>query len=190
MPGRVWDGITYQFSNLNGCSVEVWEWIINFIPHFIMDVIIHSWWDLSWTMLVKGAPGVTFQGSDVIFLNGKRNLARRFDISKVQPAAVVHVGWPLPWRHEMETFSTLLALCAGNSPVTAEFPSQMPVTGNFDVFFDLRLNKRLNKQSRRRWFETPSRSSWRHCNARVLPSDQNSWLFEHTEAMHLPYRFD
>ena len=47
------------------------------------------------------------------------------------------------WRHQMETFSVLLAICAGNSPVTGEFPSQRPVTRSFDVFFDLRLNKRL-----------------------------------------------
>ena len=60
------------------------------------------------------------------------------------------------WRHEMHTFSALLALCAGNSPVTGEFPPQMPVTRNFDVFFDLRLNKRLSKQLWRWWFETPS----------------------------------
>ena len=32
------------------------------------------------------------------------------------------------WRHQMESFSALLALCAGNSPVTGEFPSQRPVT--------------------------------------------------------------
>ena len=50
----------------------------------------------------------------------------------------------------------------GNSPVTGEFPSQRPVTRSFDVFFDLRLIKRLRKQSRRRWFETPMRSLWRH----------------------------
>ena len=43
----------------------------------------------------------------------------------------------------METFSALLAFCAVNSPVTGEFPSQMPVTRSFDVFFDLRLNKPL-----------------------------------------------
>ena len=49
-------------------------------------------------------------------------------------------------------------------PVTGGFPSQRPVTRCFDVFFDLRLNKRLSKQSRRRWFETPSRPLWRHCN--------------------------
>ena len=68
------------------------------------------------------------------------------------------------WRHHMETFSALLALCAGNSPVTGEFPSQRPVTLSFHIFFDLRLNKRLSKQWSGWWFETPSRSLWRHCN--------------------------
>ena len=34
----------------------------------------------------------------------------------------------------------------------------------FGVFFDLRLNKRLSKQSWGWWFETPSWSLWRHCN--------------------------
>ena len=42
----------------------------------------------------------------------------------------------------METFSALLAICAGNSPVTREFPTQRPVMRSFDAFFDLRLNKR------------------------------------------------
>ena len=61
------------------------------------------------------------------------------------------------WRPQMETFSALLALCTGNSPVTGEFPAQRPVTRSFDVFFDLRLNKRLSKQWCGWWFETPSR---------------------------------
>ena len=39
----------------------------------------------------------------------------------------------------METFSALLAICAGNSPVSGEFPAQRPVTRSFDVFFDVRL---------------------------------------------------
>ena len=64
----------------------------------------------------------------------------------------------------METFFTSLALCEGNSPVTGEFPPQRQVTRSFDVFFDLRLNKRLSIQSIGRWFETPPRSLWRHCN--------------------------
>ena len=68
------------------------------------------------------------------------------------------------WSHQMETFSVLLALCAGNSPVTGEFPAQRPVTRSCDVFFYLRLNKRLSKQSWGWWFETSSGSLWRHCN--------------------------
>ena len=69
------------------------------------------------------------------------------------------------WRHQMETFSALLVLCAGKSPVPGEFPAQRPVTRSFDVFFDLRLNKRLSKQSWGWWFETLSHPLWRHCNA-------------------------
>ena len=61
------------------------------------------------------------------------------------------------WHHQMETFSALLALCDGNSPVTCGFPSQTASNAGFDVFFGVSLNKRLNKQTRHRWFETPSR---------------------------------
>ena len=45
------------------------------------------------------------------------------------------------WRHQMETFSALLAICAGNSP--GEFPAQRPVMRSFDAFFDLHRNKWL-----------------------------------------------
>ena len=75
---------------------------------------------------------------------------------------------PAWWRHQMETFSALLAICAGNSPIAGEFPAQRPVTRSFDVFFDLRLNKRLSKQCWCWWFETPSRPLWRHCNGHSL----------------------
>ena len=47
----------------------------------------------------------------------------------------------------METFSALLAICAGSSLVTGEFPAQRAVTRSFDVFFDLRMDERLSKQS-------------------------------------------
>ena len=73
-------------------------------------------------------------------------------------SGMVHSFYKAWWRHQMETFSVLLALCGGNSPVTGEFTSQRPVTRSFDVFFDLRLNKQLRKQSWGWWFETPSRS--------------------------------
>ena len=64
----------------------------------------------------------------------------------------------------METFSALLAIWSGNSPVADEFPAQRQVTWSFDVFFDLRLSKRLSKQSWGWWFDTLSRQIWRHCN--------------------------
>ena len=68
------------------------------------------------------------------------------------------------WRHQMETFSALLAICAGNSPVPGEFPTQRPVTRSFDVYFDLRPNKRLSKQSWGWWFEALSCPLWRRRN--------------------------
>ena len=68
------------------------------------------------------------------------------------------------WRHQMETFSALLALCAGNSPVTGEIPTQRPVTRSFDAFFYLRLNIQFSIESWGWWFETPLCLLWRHCN--------------------------
>ena len=69
----------------------------------------------------------------------------------------------------METFSALLAICAGNSPVAGEFPTQRPVARSFYVFFDLRLNKRLSKQWWGWWFETLSSPLWRHRSGRRVP---------------------
>ena len=46
--------------------------------------------------------------------------------------------------------------------VTGEFPAQRPVTRNFDVFFDLRFNKRFCKQSWGWWFETTSHPLCHH----------------------------
>ena len=76
--------------------------------------------------------------------------------------------YPAWWRHQVEIFSASLAICAGNSPVSGEFPAQRPVTRSFDIFFDLCLNKRLSKQSRGWWFETLYRPLWRHCNGSIL----------------------
>ena len=58
------------------------------------------------------------------------------------PAVTSGFSW---WRHQMETFFSLVAICAGNSPVTGEFPAQRPVTRSFDVFFGLHLNKRSSE---------------------------------------------
>ena len=87
----------------------------------------------------------------------------------------------IKWKH----FPRYWPFFAGNSPVTGEFPAQRPVTLSFDVFFDLRLNKRWSKQCRGWWFEAPSCPWWRHCidmhSALVqaitwCPNGDKSWL--------------
>ena len=81
----------------------------------------------------------------------------------------------------MEIFSELLVFRAGNSPVTGEFPTPSQWRGAFFFFFfDLRLNKRLSKQSWGWWSQTPSRSLWRHCNdiyhKSLKPCEQFFWM--------------
>ena len=66
----------------------------------------------------------------------------------------------IKWKH----LPRYWPFVGGNLPATRGFPWQRPVTRNFDASFDLRLSKRLSKQSKRRWFETPLRSLWRYCN--------------------------
>ena len=63
-------------------------------------------------------------------------------------------------------FRVTVPLC-GEFTGPGEFPAQRSVTRSFDVFFDLRLNKRLNKQPWGWWFETPSWSLWRQCNEKI-----------------------
>ena len=65
--------------------------------------------------------------------------------------------------------------------VTSEFPSQRPVTRSFDVSFDLCLNKLLSKQSWGWWFETSSRSLWRHCDACIITmtSQEHHGIWNH-----------
>ena len=81
------------------------------------------------------------------------------------------VSW---WRHQMKTFSALMAICAGNSPVPGEFPHKGHWRGAlmFFFFFHLRLNKRLSEQSWDWWSETPPRSLWRRGNVSNNFSDQ------------------
>ena len=68
------------------------------------------------------------------------------------------------WRHQMEKFFRVTGHLCG---VPGEFPAQRPVTQSFDVFFHLRLNQRLSKQSWGWWFQTLPRPLWRHCNKEI-----------------------
>ena len=94
-------------------------------------------------------------------------------VSEMDPCCVYEkvefpkIAW---WRHQIEIFSALLAISAGNSPVPDEFPAQRPVTRSFGVFFDLHPNKRLSKQWWGWWFETTPCPLRRHRNGRSLLS--------------------
>ena len=56
MSCKVWDEITYPVPNFNGCTVEVWKWISNFISHFINGCNYLS------MLLVEGAPAMNPAG--------------------------------------------------------------------------------------------------------------------------------
>ena len=94
-----------------------------------------------------------------------------------QDDAKMAISW---WRNQMETFSALLAICAGNSPVTGEFPAQRSVTQSFG----LRLNKRLVKQWWGWWFETPSRQLWRHSDDVCVHELGSHYSFIWCEGLH------
>ena len=70
------------------------------------------------------------------------------------------------WRHQMETFSALLALCAGNSPVTGVFP-WIPLTKASDAELWCFLWSVI-EQTAEQTFETRWRSLWRHCKEKLL----------------------
>ena len=78
----------------------------------------------------------------------------------------------IKWKH----FPCYWPYERGILPVTGEFSAQRPVTRSFDVFFDLHLNKQLSKQSWCWWFETLSRSLWRHCNDELSLDKLKNWF--------------
>ena len=131
-----------------------------------------------WGIAEQGFSTMRHKTSKCSIVPQSTNGVKRYSLNwKEQTVIYTWLGeeWDFAWwRHQMETFSALLTLCAGNSPVPAEFPAQRPVTRSFGVFFDLRLNKWLSKQSWGWWFETPSRPLWRHCNSlkriKIIPT--------------------
>ena len=88
------------------------------------------------------------------------------------------ICWILWWRHQMETVSASLAICAGNSPVNGEFPPQRPVTRSFDVSL---ICARING-----WVNNREAGDLRHNYAHygVTVRDMHSFV----EFIHVPLR--
>ena len=57
----MWEDITFPFPNFNGCTVEVWEWISNFISHFTEHVITYPCLGLKLNYVSKRSPGVAIE---------------------------------------------------------------------------------------------------------------------------------
>ena len=156
------------YRNKVGPSTD--QWMCTVYKCFIKMSLIYIY---GWT-------GSQLMREDIVYVRCSFigwNLAQRYRLlTLLSHSDTIGINWcqiwipisnrTMPWwRHQMTTFSALLAICAGNSPVPGDFPTQRPVTRICDVFFDLRLNKRLSKQSWGWWFETLSRPLWRQCNA-------------------------
>ena len=104
-----------------------------------------------------------------------------------------HIAPCSRWRNQVETFSALLALCAGNSPVTGEFPSQRPLTRNCDIFCDLCLNKRLSKQSWGWWFELRRHRAHYYAIVMLIPSNystQRRFIFRWTITYKIDWKLE
>ena len=88
-----------------------------------------------------------------------------FDMNKHHTYFPPNLGrFPTLSEHIILYFLAHSILTASGAATWWRHQMKRPVTRLFDVFFDLRLSKRLSIQSRRRWFETPPRSLWRHCH--------------------------
>ena len=99
-------------------------------------VLLHGKIHVRWHIFETGfrLAGNTATSNQEKFCNiSSINMHLKVDLlSKKEPCRGILNSW---WRHQMETFSALLVICEGNSPVNSEFPAQGPVTRSFDIFF-------------------------------------------------------
>ena len=117
------------------------------------------------------------------------------DILLIFESTEHHQVWLTWWRHQMETFSMLLSIRAGNSPVPGEFTKARDA----ELWcFDLHLKKWLSKQWWGWWFETPVRPLWRHCNEvchirvyeEMVQGDQGVLSRQYLALIIMPIPFD
>ena len=165
--------IIYTIHCICTLSLVLWRFCCfwsNFVPFLL--------WPFS-SLTHKGPVTRKMFPFDENLLHNMRRHVKVFRISGPWWGAPSLMGihrWPVDSPHEGHAMHGLdivtLMLFNGNIfRVTGPFWGKYTLTKASDaelyVFFDLRLNKRLSKQSRRRWFETPLRPLWRHCNIMV-----------------------
>ena len=138
----------------------------HFVGFDANQLIITIWCTEAWTVQISQQSclpcenhNCTCSASHMIHINIFVAL-RLVAVTLWVPSGLIH-SW---WRHQIETFSALIAFVRGS----LRSPENPFTKARFDVLFDLSQNKRLSKQSKGRWFETPSRSLWCYCNVSFL----------------------
>ena len=86
--------------------------------------------------------------------NGNTHTQNTVFIFKVVLIANYFLLWIIMMTSSNRNIIRVTGPLCGEFTGPGEFPTQRPVTRSFDVFFHLRLNKRLSKQPRGWWFET------------------------------------
>ena len=160
----VWQSVSlfrdnYSFFHLISGSNIRHKTLLNItVPHLLTEtfhLLINIWCLLQLPLLIfeQSSLGCT-RGSRFVMLCS--SLLPVFDPHL--PGLEYHDD-VIKWKHFHRHWSFVREIhrSAGNSP-------QRPVTGSFDVFFDLTVNKRLSKQPWGWWFETHSPPLWRHSN--------------------------
>ena len=178
-----WDDMRYSF-RVRRVLYHMFHGKIKMLPSdCIKAAVIVKWPCVNIVVLV-----ITIQLSErhpwhwkSIYWNSNTICQQRYhtETTSIDPISIwgqwltINESW---WRHQMDIFSALLAICAGNSLVSGEFPAQRAVARSFDVFFYLRLSERLSKHPWGWWLETPSLPLWRHTNG-ILHRHLLQWTF-------------
>ena len=149
----------YVWANLEIFSKTWSDPLIKKIP-LIGTIRCFEFWRWTWYS------GIDFFADNTL----PKPMTTRF-LGRIFPSLIFQ-SW---WRHQIETFSSLLAHCEMNPAVTSGFPSKRPWARSFDQFFNLRLNRQLSKQSRFRGFETIPCSLWRHSNGSIKIQGHGVW---------------
>ena len=132
-------------------------------------------------------------GSDVTIGNYNVGIIDEFDFEPVVDINVVGIRvcvrtlWyhddVIKWKHFPRNRPFVRGI--HRSPMHSPHKGQS-VTRSFDVFYDMRLNKRMSTQGWGWWLGTPWRPLWRHCNVEILkkkfaslalcPSVTGTWI--------------
>ena len=121
-------------------SIVYLRWVVINHLFFFLCLWQQNWLKLNWVELnvhvIKSSSSCCADSNE----------CRRWALTLL----IYPVSW---WRHQVETFSALLAICAGNSPVPSEFPAQRPVTRSFDVsLICARINRWVNNRKLVIWY--------------------------------------